>query len=99
MQTPKPSRSSEKYLADYKMTPDFFASWPYDAVHVLAQAIIMAGSVEPEKIRDALLTVKGYRGVEGTYNFGKNGDGLRGYNIVRNDNGNIVVEKRIDFDN
>lgn len=89
---------SEKYLASYKITPDFFASWPYDAVNVLAQAITKAGNVDPQKIRDALLSVKGYRGVEGTYNFDKNGDGLHGYNIVKNDNGNIVVEKRIDFD-
>ncbi len=43
--------------------------------------------------------MKDYRGVEGIYNFDKNGDGLHRYNIVKNDNGNIVVERRIDFDN
>jgi branched-chain amino acid transport system substrate-binding protein len=96
---PQARSFSEKYLASYKTTPDFFASWPYDAVHVLAQAITKAGSTDPQKIRDALLAVKDYRGVEGTYNFDKNGDGLHGYNIVKNDNGNIVVERRIDFDN
>jgi branched-chain amino acid transport system substrate-binding protein len=96
---PEAKAFAEKYLANYKTTPDFFASWPYDAVHVLAKAITAAGSTDPQKIRDALLAVKGYHGVEGTYNFDKNGDGLHGYNIVKNDNGNIVVEKRIDFDN
>mgnify|MGYP001156659975 CR=1 FL=1 len=96
---PEARSFSEKYLASYKTTPDFFASWPYDAVHVLAQAIAKAGSIDPQKIRDALLAVKDYHGVEGTYNFDRNGDGLHGYNIVKNDNGNIVVEKRIDFDN
>jgi branched-chain amino acid transport system substrate-binding protein len=95
---PEAKAFSEKYLASYKTTPDFFASWPYDAVHVLAKAIESAGGTDPQKIREALLAVKGYRGVEGTYHFDKNGDGLHGYNIVRNDNGNIVVEKRIDFD-
>ena len=95
---PEAKSFSQKYLAAYKTTPDFFASWPYDAVHVLAQAITKAGSTEPQKIRDALLGVKGYRGVEGTYNFDQNGDGLHGYNIVKNDNGNILVEKRIEFD-
>jgi branched-chain amino acid transport system substrate-binding protein len=94
---PEAKSFSEKYLASYKTTPDFFASWPYDAVHVLAEAITKAGSVDPEKVRDALLAVKDYRGVEGVYNFDKNGDGLHGYNIVKNDNGNIIVEKRIDF--
>jgi len=86
-----------KYAALYKTTPDFFASWPYDAVHVLAKAITAAGDTAPEKIRQALLATKAYRGVEGTYNFDANGDGLHGYNIVKNSNGDVVVEQRIDF--
>lgn len=96
---PEAKSFSDKYLAAYKTTPDFFGSWPYDAVHVLAKAIASAGSTDPQKIRDALLAIKSYQGVEGTYNFDNNGDGLHGYNIVKNDNGNIVVERRIDFDN
>jgi branched-chain amino acid transport system substrate-binding protein len=95
---PQAKAFAEKYLTAYKTTPDFFGSWPYDAVHVLAKAIAAAGSLDPQRIRDALLAVKGYQGVEGTYSFDSNGDGLHGYNIVRNDNGTIVVEKRIDFD-
>jgi ABC-type branched-subunit amino acid transport system substrate-binding protein len=49
---PEAKAFSEKYLASYKTTPNFFASWPYDAVHVLAQAITTAGSTDPQKIRD-----------------------------------------------
>jgi branched-chain amino acid transport system substrate-binding protein len=86
-----------KYEAAYKATPDIFASWPYDAVHILALAINSAKSLEPDKIRAALISVKGYEGAEGTYNFDKNGDGLHGYNIVKNANGTIVFDKRIDF--
>jgi branched-chain amino acid transport system substrate-binding protein len=86
-----------KYEAAYKATPDIFASWPYDAVHILALAINNAKSLEPDKIRAALIAVKGYEGAEGTYNFDKNGDGLHGYNIVKNANGTIVFDKRIDF--
>jgi branched-chain amino acid transport system substrate-binding protein len=88
---------AEKYAGLYKTTPDFFASWPYDAVHVLAKAITVAGDTTPEKIRQALLAIKAYHGVEGTYNFDANGDGLHGYNIVKNSNGDVVVEQRIDF--
>jgi branched-chain amino acid transport system substrate-binding protein len=86
-----------KYEAAYKSSPDFFASWPYDAVHILALAINNAKSLEPDKIRAALIAVQGYDGAEGTYNFDKNGDGLHGYNIVKNDNGTIVFDKRVDF--
>lgn len=86
-----------KYEEAYKSSPDFFASWPYDAVHILAVAINNAKSLEPEKIRAALIAVQGYLGAEGTYNFDKNGDGLHGYNIVKNNNGTIVFDKRVDF--
>lgn len=86
-----------KYEAAYKATPDIFASWPYDAVHILALAINNAKSLEPDKIHAALIAVKGYEGAEGTYNFDKNGDGLHGYNIVKNADGTIVFDKRIDF--
>jgi branched-chain amino acid transport system substrate-binding protein len=54
--------------------------------------------VEPEKLRATILAVKGYAGAEGTYNFDQNGDGLHGYNIVTNNNGTLVFDKHIDFD-
>jgi len=86
-----------KYEAAYKVAPDIFASWAYDAVHVLAIAINNAKSTEPDKIRAAILAVDGYQGAEGTYRFDKNGDGLHGYNIIKNDNGTISFDKHIDF--
>jgi branched-chain amino acid transport system substrate-binding protein len=89
---------SAKYEAAYKTPPDFFASWTYDAVHVLARAIGEAKGLEPEKLRQAILAVKGYAGAEGTYKFDANGDGLHGYNIVRNNNGTVVFDKHIEFD-
>jgi branched-chain amino acid transport system substrate-binding protein len=87
-----------KYEAAYRSAPDFFASWPYDAVHVFARAIGEARGLEPDKVRKAILAVKGYAGAEGTYNFDANGDGLHGYNIVKNNNGTIVFDKHIEFD-
>jgi branched-chain amino acid transport system substrate-binding protein len=86
-----------KYEAVYKVAPDIFASWAYDAVHVLAVALNNARSAEPDKVRAAILEVNGYEGAEGTYKFDKNGDGLHGYNIVKNDNGTITFDKHIDF--
>jgi branched-chain amino acid transport system substrate-binding protein len=86
-----------KYQAAYKSVPDQFGAWTYDAVHVLALAIDNAQSLEPQKIRQAILSVKAYSGAEGTYNFDPNGDGLHGYNMVKNENGKIVFIKHIDF--
>ncbi|MGC2579257.1 MAG: ABC transporter substrate-binding protein [Terrimicrobiaceae bacterium] len=95
--SPTAKEFATKYEATYKSAPDFTGAWTYDAVHVLALAIDNAKSLEPQKIREAILSVKGYQGVEGTYNFDQNGDGLHGYNIVKNDNGKIVFIKHIDF--
>jgi branched-chain amino acid transport system substrate-binding protein len=95
--SPTAKEFATKYEATYKSAPDYNGAWTYDAVHVLTLAIDNAKSLEPQKIREAILSVKGYPGAEGTYNFDQNGDGLRGYNIVKNDNGKIVFIKHIDF--
>ena len=95
--SPAAKEFATKYEATYKSAPDYNGAWTYDAVHVLALAIDNAKSLEPQKIREAILSVKGYPGVEGTYNFDQNGDGLHSYNIVKNDSGKIVFIKHIDF--
>lgn len=78
-------------------SPDFFGSWTYDAADGLCAAINKAGSTDREKIRAAIISVKGRKGAEGEYNFDEFGDGLHGYNIVRNDKGTIVFDKHIEF--
>ena len=88
---------AEKYKARYKLDADVYSSWAYDAINLLKQAIESAKSTEPDKVRAALLGVCGWKGVEGTYCFDKNGDGLHGYNVVRNENGKIAFLKHIDF--
>jgi branched-chain amino acid transport system substrate-binding protein len=80
-----------------KVAPDNQSSWTYDAVTVLSAGINKAGSTEPSKIREAILSIKKFPGAEGEYNFDQNGDGLHGYNIVKNDKGNIVFDKHIEF--
>jgi len=95
--SPAAKEFATKYEATYKSAPYYAGASTYDAVHVLALAIDNAKSLEPQKIREAILSVKGYPGVEGTYNFDQNGDGLRSYNVVKNDNGKIVFIKHIDF--
>ncbi len=87
----------DQYVARYKVNPDNQSTWLYDALNILALAINTAKSTDPQEIRKAILAIKGYKGTEGTYNFDENGDGLRGYNVVRNDHGKIVFDKHIDF--
>jgi len=87
------------YRDAVKVAPDNQSSWTFDAINVLSAAINKAGTTEPAKIREAILAIKKFPGAEGEYNFDKNGDGLHGYNIVKNEKGNIVFDKHIEFDN
>jgi branched-chain amino acid transport system substrate-binding protein len=84
------------YREAVKVAPDNQSSWTFDAINVLSAAINKAGSTDPGKIREAILATKKFAGAEGEYNFDQNGDGLHGYNIVKNDKGNIVFDKHIE---
>jgi branched-chain amino acid transport system substrate-binding protein len=85
------------YRDAVKVAPDNQGSWTYDAINVLAAAINKAGTTEPGKVREAILAIKKFPGAEGEYNFDQNGDGLHGYNIVKNEKGSIVFDKHIEF--
>jgi len=95
--SPEAKEFAKLYAAVSSAPPDLQSAWPYDAIGVLAAGIKSAGSTDPEKVRDAMLAIKGYKGAEGEYNFDKFGDGLHGYNIVRNDKGTIVFDKHLEF--
>ncbi|HEU0149885.1 MAG: branched-chain amino acid transport system substrate-binding protein [Bradyrhizobium sp.] len=85
------------YRDAVKVAPDNQSSWTYDAINVLAAAINKAGTTEPGKVREAILAIKKFPGAEGEYNFDQNGDGLHGYNIVKNEKGTIAFDKHIEF--
>jgi len=95
--SPEAHAYADRYEQTFKLRPDNFSSWSFDAVTILARAINAAGNTDPESIRNAIIGIRGFKGVEGEYNFDANGDGLRGYNIVRNDGGKIVFERHIEF--
>jgi branched-chain amino acid transport system substrate-binding protein len=85
------------YRDAVKVAPDNQSSWTFDAINVLSNAIKTANTTEPGKVREAILATKKFAGAEGEYNFDANGDGLHGYNVVKNDKGNIVFDKHIEF--
>ncbi len=88
---------TKRYFDTYGIYPDNFSTWAYDALHILALAMNNAKSTEPEAVRKAILAIKGYKGLEGTYDFDVRGDGLHGYNVVKNEGGKLVFIKRVDF--
>src|SRR6195952_1634280 len=84
------------YMDVAKVGADNQSSWTYDAITVLCMAINKAGKTDPTAIREAILAIRKHPGAEGEYNFDANGDGLHGYNIVRNEKGTIVFDKHIE---
>ncbi len=94
---PEAQAFAQKYKLQFGREADFYSSWSYDAVHILALAMNRAKSTKPDDIRKEILAIRGLKGAEGTYNFDKNGDGLHGYNIVKNENGKIVFLKHTAF--
>jgi branched-chain amino acid transport system substrate-binding protein len=95
--SPASKAFGKAYREVAKAAPDNQASWPFDAIVILGMAINKAGTTEPKAVRDAILAIKGHAGAEGEYNFDANGDGLHGYNIVKNEKGTIVFDKHIEF--
>jgi len=88
---------TKRYFERYGIYPDNFSSWAYDALRILALAMNNANSTEPEAVRKAILAIKGHKGLEGTYEFDARGDGVHGYNVVKNESGKVVFIKRVDF--
>ena len=66
-------------------------------IRLAQEEIGNAASTQPDALRSAVLAVNGYRGLEGTFEFDRNGAGLHGYNIVKYDGSRIVFMKRVDF--
>jgi branched-chain amino acid transport system substrate-binding protein len=92
-------RFAAAYRKKHGVEPDLYSAWCYGGMYLLKHAMETAKSTDPEKVRAAMLSIKGLKGVEGTYNFNPNGDGVHGYSIVRNDKGKVVFIKHIEFEN
>ncbi len=95
--SPEAKAYGDEYFKRFKVQPDNQSTWVYDALTILARAINDAKSTDPRAIRKAIVAIKGFKGTEGTYNYDEKGDGLHGYNIVKNENGKIVFDKHIEF--
>ncbi|MEN9844617.1 MAG: hypothetical protein RLZZ612_2446 [Pseudomonadota bacterium] len=68
----------EKFRADFKAKfnadVQVYAPYVYDAVKVMAAAMVTANSADPAKYLPALAATNGYKGVTGTITFDEKGD-------------------------
>ena len=94
--SPEAKEFAKLYTAASNSPPDLQSAWPYDAIGVLSTASTRRARPTRTNPRGDVVH-KGYKGAEGEYNFDQFGDGLHGYNIVRNEKGTIVFDKHIEF--
>jgi len=85
---------AEAYKKEYNEDYDASCAWVYDALNILAQAIKTAGE-DRAKIREAILAIKGYQGVLGTFSFTPNGDGCHEVSIVQIEQGKPKLLKAV----
>lgn len=68
----------DKFKIDFKkkfgVDVQIYAPYAYDAVQVMAQAMVQAGSAEPSKYLPVLSKMAGYKGVTGVIAFDDKGD-------------------------
>ena len=71
-------KGMDTFRADFKkrynVDVQIYAPYVYDAVNVMAAAMVKAGSAEPAKYLPELAKTTGYKGVTGTISFDEKGD-------------------------
>jgi branched-chain amino acid transport system substrate-binding protein len=83
-------KSFEKsYIEIYKKTPTVQAVKGYVSLKLLAKAINDSDSINPEKIRNAIAGIKGWKTPLGVYSCDENGDGLKNVVMIK-----IISDKK-----
>ncbi|MFA4902687.1 MAG: ABC transporter substrate-binding protein [Desulfobaccales bacterium] len=85
--TPTAQKFIQDYEAKYGKKPDDVAALTYDAGSLLCQAITQAGSLDRQKVRDALSAIKEFKGVTGNMKFQGTGDPVKSAVILQIKNG------------
>ncbi|MCL5260132.1 MAG: ABC transporter substrate-binding protein [Gammaproteobacteria bacterium] len=72
-----PDAKVQKFIADYIATyheapTTSFTGLGYDTIKIIAKAIQIAGTTDPQKVRDALLSIENYHGITGVISYVNN---------------------------
>lgn len=81
----------KKFMADYKNIYGEDANFPqiytYDAIYLLKQAIEEADSIDVKKIKEAIIYISRFQGLDAVVEINKFGDAWRPYAMVKISNG------------
>ena len=95
-QTKENKNYAAAYKKEYNENYDSLSVWTYDGLKILVNAIKKAGK-DRAKIREAILATQGFKGVQGTYSFTPNGDGLSEVSIVQIEKGQPKLLKIVNL--
>lgn len=84
------------YKEKYNEEPNAFNALGYDMGYFIADAIERAGSKDPEKIKDALASTKGFVGVTGTIDMGENHNPIKDILVIGLEDGVQATSVKID---
>ena len=84
---PRVKHFVEGYRSRFGHAPDSLGALAYDSVHLLADAYARAGDTDKEKLRDALATTEGFRGVTGVITMTADRDPVKPAVVVKYVNG------------
>ncbi len=84
-----------KYKSKYGIVPDAMAVLGYDAMHIVADAIERAGSVDPEALTKALAETKGFPAITGTITLNENHNAVKDIVVMKVEGGKFVMHGRV----
>jgi branched-chain amino acid transport system substrate-binding protein len=79
----------QKYEKRHGRKPEATAALGYDALHILANAVRAAGSLDRKAIRDRIAATKDYEGVSGTITMGPDRNPIKPVAMIRIENGQM----------
>jgi branched-chain amino acid transport system substrate-binding protein len=85
---------TKAFKAKYKQDPHYVAYSTYEAIHVVADAIKRAGSVEPNAVREALLK-SNYKGILGNIRFDAHNQSHNNLMYMLVENGKLGVKELV----
>ncbi len=94
--TPEIQVFVKTYKAKFGETPDGLAALGYDAARVLFDAMARADSTDGAKLRGAIASTKGFKGVTGTITINEKRDAVKPAVIVEMKGGQPVFRARVD---
>jgi branched-chain amino acid transport system substrate-binding protein len=95
-----PAPDVRRFVADYTKrygaAPDSIAASSYDAMRMLADAIVRAGSTEGKRVRDALSATKDFAGVTGTITMDADRNPIKPIVILKVEGGKYVLAGKVE---